>query len=69
MNIRKRGYLPLKKIIIEGFKIHDDPFVKSLDVELQNIGMEGQQYFGGNHLKVRQLHIYFVRIKVMVIII
>ena len=31
-------------------KLHDGPFVKSLDVALQNIGVEPQQYFGGNHI-------------------
>ena len=68
--------MPLKRYQ-EGFKIHDGPFVKSLDVALQNIGVERQQYFGGtfvgNHihktLKVRQLYIYCIKIKVMVIII
>ena len=51
MHIRKRGYLPTEKIIREGFKLHDGPFVKSLDVALQNNGVEHQQYFGGNNIR------------------
>ncbi|KAL5517678.1 hypothetical protein EMCRGX_G003271 [Ephydatia muelleri] len=50
----ERKVLDIEKIIKEGFKLHDGPFVKGLDVALQNIGVERQQYFGGtfvgNHI-------------------
>ena len=40
--------MPLKRSSKHaGFKLHDGPFVKSLDVALQNIGVEPQQYFVG----------------------
>ena len=42
--------LAIEKIIKEGFKLHDGPFVKSLDVALQSNGVEHQQYFRGNHI-------------------
>ena len=34
--------LAIEKVIKEGFKLHDGPFVKSLDIALQNIGVERQ---------------------------
>eukprot|EP00731_Ephydatia_muelleri_P007260 Em0003g1508a len=46
--------LAIEKIIKEGFKLHDDLFMKGPEVALQNIGVERQQYFGGtfvgNHI-------------------
>ena len=55
VNAHQEGkVLAIEKIIKEGFKLHDDLFMKGPEVALQNIGVERQQYFGGtfvgNHI-------------------